>query len=657
MFVCIFFEEDASLSVVGERSNKLKLLRKFEKGEQVEMPWKKTGTKEKMYHGVIVRVGDDEKELSKLASRAHKTFLKSITKNDIPVPRDTIEKLLNFETDEVHDQCPPKRARCATEKVLQQAHPNPPKKKTVKKDANKKRPLPSNDTLSKKKCEETVAHQIGQQMFTSKTQCNLQSQFDDDHALPVQAETQLTKTWSMCKSALTTDQPLLTDQQTVGMPVPSAKVLTALKSLCQSDVLDYLVRLTDFFNGDGNETHHNTNRISNLTPLEEGTLFNQETDTSSMPFPDHCTPLYSYRNTSTQSLQYPDNATSGPQSPSYTDISGPSTTFQLPSPIPPPASQTSGSIPWSYNDLPGPVTSQTLPSIPSPATHTSGPIPRSYTDLPGPVTSQTLPLIPSPATHTSGLIPRSYSDLPGPVSTSYTFSQSYDLPGPDHPWCSNNQPWTSNISTPIHSFAPSNTASVSSTSFSSPSASFSCYPSASFLDSSIDVPPHERPAPDQSTPRRSPRKLAGLTSPSPCDELQKAKLLDAYDICVDRNDLHKAMSAARKSNRPGYTLCYKLISSVFTMEELAHSRGQGLGKAKPGDIRPALDKTKCSALKGCNLALTLYKFSLQLLSVSDYTVVWCKRNTHPVPMDSQLNDAFTERISYARKQLSKKKDT
>lgn len=67
---------------------------------------------------------------------------------------------------------------------------------------------------------------------------------------------------------------------------------------------------------------------------------------------------------------------------------------------------------------------------------------------------------------------------------------------------------------------------------------------------------------------------------------------------MDRDALRKASSAAKKSQKPAYTMCYKLISELFDIKTLASSRGQGLGKAKPDDFRPVLDRTLCSVLKG-----------------------------------------------------------
>lgn len=43
----------------------------------------------------------------------------------------------------------------------------------------------------------------------------------------------------------------------------------------------------------------------------------------------------------------------------------------------------------------------------------------------------------------------------------------------------------------------------------------------------------------------------------------QVKLLDGCDVEVDPDGLRKATSAARKSTKPGFTLCYKLLSEIF----------------------------------------------------------------------------------------------
>lgn len=57
MFACIFFKEDASLSVVGRSSKKLVLKGQFQQGDEVEMEWPVSGKKRALYHGTIIVTG------------------------------------------------------------------------------------------------------------------------------------------------------------------------------------------------------------------------------------------------------------------------------------------------------------------------------------------------------------------------------------------------------------------------------------------------------------------------------------------------------------------------------------------------------------------------------------------------------------------------
>ena len=76
-------------------------------------------------------------------------------------------------------------------------------------------------------------------------------------------------------------------------------------------------------------------------------------------------------------------------------------------------------------------------------------------------------------------------------------------------------------------------------------------------------------------------------------------LLKKYpEVFVKPEKLTQSITAANKSAKPAYTLCFKLILGVFSVEELANSRGQGLIKVKEGDYRPVLNQNKCAAIKG-----------------------------------------------------------
>ena len=79
----------------------------------------------------------------------------------------------------------------------------------------------------------------------------------------------------------------------------------------------------------------------------------------------------------------------------------------------------------------------------------------------------------------------------------------------------------------------------------------------------------------------------------------QVKLIDTSDIFVDRKLKRKAVEAAKKKpTKAAYILMYKLLDRVFSIEELASSRGQGIGRTSTDDVRPVLDKNKMDALKG-----------------------------------------------------------
>jgi hypothetical protein len=79
--------------------------------------------------------------------------------------------------------------------------------------------------------------------------------------------------------------------------------------------------------------------------------------------------------------------------------------------------------------------------------------------------------------------------------------------------------------------------------------------------------------------------------------LFQIKLIEGKNTEVDPDGMRMATSSARKSKKPGYTLCYKLLAEIFSLQTLASSRGQGIGKKTTGDPRPVLDGDKISNLK------------------------------------------------------------
>ena len=58
MFACIYFEKDASLSVLNEKDSDLIVKNEFSAKEQVEMLWReKPGKPKQAFIGTIVKVG------------------------------------------------------------------------------------------------------------------------------------------------------------------------------------------------------------------------------------------------------------------------------------------------------------------------------------------------------------------------------------------------------------------------------------------------------------------------------------------------------------------------------------------------------------------------------------------------------------------------
>ncbi|KAK3085637.1 hypothetical protein FSP39_006481, partial [Pinctada imbricata] len=67
------------------------------------------------------------------------------------------------------------------------------------------------------------------------------------------------------------------------------------------------------------------------------------------------------------------------------------------------------------------------------------------------------------------------------------------------------------------------------------------------------------------------------------------------DVMESKDGLKKAVSVAKRSSKPGYMLCYKLLTELFVRETLAASGGQGLRNTKEQD-KLVLNKEKVQAL-------------------------------------------------------------
>lgn len=103
--------------------------------------------------------------------------------------------------------------------------------------------------------------------------------------------------------------------------------------------------------------------------------------------------------------------------------------------------------------------------------------------------------------------------------------------------------------------------------------------------------------------------------------------------------LHQQLESPQSLDLPCATNLYQ---KFFPLDVLAHSKGQGIGRVKQGDARPPLDKDKTKTLK-------------RKLNKEDLTRNLLSRTFgFDKPTEQQLNDAITERISYARKQLRSK---
>ena len=73
-------------------------------------------------------------------------------------------------------------------------------------------------------------------------------------------------------------------------------------------------------------------------------------------------------------------------------------------------------------------------------------------------------------------------------------------------------------------------------------------------------------------------------------------LINSASVTVLHDHLRNAQQVAQKADQKGFTLACKLLPVVFSLEELAQSRGQGI-KTKDGDLRQVLDQVKMNVVK------------------------------------------------------------
>lgn len=69
-------------------------------------------------------------------------------------------------------------------------------------------------------------------------------------------------------------------------------------------------------------------------------------------------------------------------------------------------------------------------------------------------------------------------------------------------------------------------------------------------------------------------------------------------VSIRSEVLGLAIKLAKKSGKSGYILCYDLLPGLFTLEEIATSRGRDLTKPKARDLRKPVEKEKVAAIKG-----------------------------------------------------------
>ncbi|XP_062566986.1 uncharacterized protein LOC134229283 isoform X2 [Saccostrea cucullata] len=552
MFGCVFFHEDTSLSVVGEKSKRLELLGSFQEGEKVNMKWGKD-----IFSGVIVYVHGNQDLLEAEAVKAEKKVLRGKNLS----AEESVEQLITFfkKAENENQKKDGKRERIPTERAKEsheQDNEMSPKKKkkntanekkddkTEKKDdgeknndeGKKKNDGKKNKAERKKKTEEKSKEKTEletpkeKERQEKKAESSVQlatakemlSSLSDQFGSPTASEdrcvdnTTLTSTWALCNPEL--ERPSVTMSTTVPSSEairPPADVLELFKLLLRPQVQSYMRSMISQF---------------------------QETE-SQVDETYSCLPLPTYT---------PMTPATWTQDCNYTQPS-----------------------PWTQQ-LPVPAFEQQLQTQPTSNIHTQQ-MPTQQISLnsqPQDIETQQM------STHLSMPPQISLQQIP----MQQMMPQQMPLQNPATP--SQHTTPQKMPSTHLHGVSPPR------------------------------------------TPRRSPRKHFSST-PEDSDGLM-TRLLSNHPLTVKREALRKAKTAAKKAHpsKMAFTLTAKLLPSIFSCEELALSRGQGL-KSKEGDIRPTLDSTKMTVLK-------------------EYVAVWCEKNGGKYG-EKEINDAVTEQVSYARK--------
>ncbi|XP_056022461.1 uncharacterized protein LOC125667935 [Ostrea edulis] len=573
MFGCVFFHEDKSLSVVGEKSKRLELLGSFQEREKVNMKWGKD-----IFSGVIVHVHENQDLLDAETVKAEKKVLRGKNLSS----EDSVELLIaHFKKAENENQSEKrdrKRERNQTERAKEsqeqdkemspkkkrknvenedkdnqiegkdegrknnneekknnandeaKKNKNKPDKKNKVEEKSKKKTMevatPKIKEKQEKKAESSVQLLTSKEMLSSSSLCeqfglaaatqNIDNSKDD---------LTLTSTWALCNPELERSSVMSATVPSYDAIQPPNDVIEVFRLLLKPQIQRYMRSVITQF-------HETTSQIDNTM-----------TDT--------CIPTYTTMSPATWT-----------QDSNYTQ----------------PA-------PWT-------------PQITEPSLHQQMP---------------TLQISPPHSTHY--MPPRQMPpQMPPQISPQITLKQI-------QPQITLEQmpPQISLEQSPMQHMLPNH-----------------AIPSQHVTPQKMNTAPQQMPSnhvDSPITPRRSPRKH--VSTPELSDG-QMTRLLSNHPLTVRRDALRKAKSAAKKvhSSKMAFTLTAKLLPAVFSCEELALSRGQGL-KSKDGDKRPVLDVTKMTVLK-------------------EYVAVWCEKNGGKHG-EKEVNDAVTEQISYARKKLKGKK--
>ena len=95
------------------------------------------------------------------------------------------------------------------------------------------------------------------------------------------------------------------------------------------------------------------------------------------------------------------------------------------------------------------------------------------------------------------------------------------------------------------------------------------------------------------------------------------RLLSSSTIKVDAKILRQATKVALglPLKKATLQLTSKILMEIFTVEELAASRGQGLRLKKEADLRPVLDSNRLQVLKGFYLHILIWHLCDHLISL------------------------------------------